>query len=935
MKRKIFLLPAIFILVILFLSACGRGSRDVENENGGLQNGGVDYHEEIRHGFTAETLTIFTPFRDLPSIQRAADAFTGNMARQGTILHFDIVSYTMEERQEHLDLLLAKFAAGTGPDIFVRDFHLLYPFVENNFIADIYNLIDEPENFSREDFFTNFLDKIAIDGNLYMLPVSFGIDYIGINANVPQQFLNRFAELDRAAPSNITSLYLDLIDEYPQWAEFALIHNFNPNQAFAPEINNAINFANHGTNFAIDTNLLENIRLAFENNQRFGALTVNWNNAENYLATKQERYVFSRVTGMHSGIYGLFQFRDPLFAYYIPLADENGNLINRTMVVEMVANRNANPDLAIGFMTQLVTEAATEHFIFGQDIPILRRYFQQSVETGFRRTLDHGMTLPPLLNTESFSIELAVNRMREYSTWNITMPVVNYFMPSAVAMETFSQFLTSDMPANEAISQIENSITVWLNQEPEEIVPFEYIPSEEDYEDLPPRILTVRTNDRHTEVILQAAGAMNRTWRQRNEPYSFRVEVEDHNWMDWQGQEGRRARLQTELMAGLGPDMFIFENHNIHALAHSGFLQNFYTLMDECPNTNRDDFFTQALQAFEINNGLYFFPTSFGFEYIGINASLPQEFINRFAQKSTINYTDMMEIYIDLMDEHWSEFGHLGFQTGDGRTHPIGTLRNAMYGFIDFNARTSNLTDPRFIDFLELHRKAYANWNEEESFIGTPLDTPGALGERAQESVFRAQSKLLNPFYAFFTKTTPAFVHHIPLVDFNGRLLLDLPGNDISPVWSAICVTAVADGAMAWELARHILYAYVSPGERAITSPVTGTLAGWGDYSFATPIKRSLAENRALRLFQRTFSMFNMLGWQVFEDLDTPEERSLQFETAVNRIAAYNEQPMSTRTPLVPVHLFDEPFFQFIDGIISPETLAQRLHNSISLWLIE
>jgi len=97
------------------------------------------------------------------------------------------------------------------------------------------------------------------------------------------------------------------------------------------------------------------------------------------------------------------------------------------------------------------------------------------------------------------------------------------------------------------------------------------------------------------------------------------------------------------------PDIFYIEdNRDLRTFARSGFLVDIYTLIDADPHISRDDFFTEALRAFEINGRLFMLPISFGFQYVGINAGLPQEFIDRFTQHSTITFPQMIDLYIDL-----------------------------------------------------------------------------------------------------------------------------------------------------------------------------------------------------------------------------------------------------------------------------------------------
>ena len=935
MKVKLLIIIAVVMaMAVLIVAACGRGRRGAENN--GQINENIAVIQEMPHSAPdGAVFTISAPFGNQTRLRDSADVLQKTLAEQGVHVQIDIMSYLHNERESHYGLLLSKYAAGIGPDIFIRDNFLLYPFIENGFLADIYSIIDQSGQFGRDDFFTNVLEGLEVNGKLYMLPLQFGIDFIGINKNAPQSIKNKFEALDRAVLSEITAIYLDLIKEYPKWAEKSFIHNLTKQQMFLPEFNNSIDFVGRTADFSGSLGLLENIRLLFKMNGGNSAPTFNWQSPLEDLAAIEVHYVFNRVSMPDAGIYGLFDFKEPSFINYIPLADENGRLVNYGWGTEFVVSHAANPDLAIGFIGQFISDRMPDDFRIGQNIPILKQYFRQGLEAGFRNTLAQ-MKLPEISDPEGLAIEKAIARMEEYSKWpSTTFYTLGYVIPPDLLFIALSEFLSSEMPLEDAADEMEAAITAWLNEERPKIEPFIDEPAKEE-KNMPARSLTIRTTNMHTGVIEQAAAAMNDAWLNRGEPYTFQVEVQDHPWTDFEWLDDQVTRLQTELMAGLGPDMFIFERHNIHSLAASGYLRDIYTLMDSDPNTSRDEFFTQALKAYEINNGLYLFPTSLEFEYVAVNAKLPPEFIDRFVGMETISIVEIMEFYLDLMDSHGDEFGHLVPDTAGRVLFSRNALQSVMGSFIDFNSRASNLTDPRFIYFLELAGRVYADW--EAAGWGVSSSTVPFLRERANESVFYIKSGGLNSFDAFFKAEPPIFMHYIPLVDDHGKLMLGIPGIGTSSIWSGICITSAGDGDLAWELTRHMIYAYTNPVGRAAVDPVFGAPAPWGNQSLAAPIMRSLFRGHILRTFEdyvETWGYYRLAPLQTYVGFDDPISRALQFENAINRIAAYNEQPMGLLSPMIPRQLFREPFNQFLNGLIDAETAAHRMHNAISLWLIE
>jgi len=356
--------------------------------------------------------------------------------------------------------------------------------------------------------------------------------------------------------------------------------------------------------------------------------------------------------------------------------------------------------------------------------------------------------------------------------------------------------------------------------------------------------------------------------------------------------------------------------------------------MDRCQRTTRSDFFTNALQAFEINNGLYVFPTSFGFEFVGINTTLPQPFIDRFTLYSQITHTQLINIFLDLMANYSDEFGHLKLGVHSLVEHPRFLIDILLNNFVDFNNRTSNLTDPLFITQLE---NMYAMYEHFDGwFIPVTVGSTTFMRERAGEVAFVSKTHALRPLHVFYP-LAPYFTHYIPVVDEHGNMIINTMSMINGTIWSGLVVTALADGDLAWEFIQYVIEAYAFPVGRATVNAL-GSLNIWGHNSFYTPIKRSL--------FEKHFtSAFNDAIEQIIRSvkLQNPEtglrNPESYIQAAIARLSAYHERPMVRTTTFLTQELqrqlIGDHFDQFMHGIISAEVAAQRMHNAMTLWLIE
>jgi len=934
---KLFLLT---ILVIFMLSSCDRNRNNENeaetNENSGLVGTGMQPVEGTH------TLSLSVPLMQEPQFRRAGEALRDTLAQEGIHLDLRIEYFEDANWESHFEILLSRFAAGTGPDIISGGFTPvpLYRFIENSFLADIYEMIDNSPTARREDFFTNALESMEIGGSLYIFPLQFGFDFIGINANVPNAFIERFASLESARPSDLMQLYFDLTEEHPEWSALAFANGFSEFSIIAAEYSRSVNFAAGVVNLGDAMPVtFENIRRAFANNDRFGTGFI-FNPTDDEMAMLQERYLFNFIFSGSDIFEAFLDFERAFFVNYIPVADESGRLVlNGFSGTHVSINQNADPTLAWAFIEQLVSDAASEEFR-NPNIPIARQYLNIALETSLYSVLSFNEPRS-FLGSRHDAIAQVISPLEKYSTMSMTHNM-NAFLP--IPMQAFFDFLENDISAEEAVRQAEEEVSAWLNEErPIE----EFQVAEEQGQpwldaNLIERTLTIHTNNMHSRVLEQAANAVNAAWWERDEPYMLRLEIDDYSWNDFEESEARATRLQTRLMAGQGPDIFLLSPHlDIHALARSGFVHDVYSLIDADPHTSRADFFEQIFSAFEMAGGLYLFPTNAGFQYVGINTKLPQSIVMRFSQYETITIAQMMEIYLDLL-ENYPQYDYLILATTTNRLwNARSTLESVMGGFIGFNARTANLTDSRFVTFLENLANVDNNGEIFQSWGMNGAGNTEWILQQSMVSAFMIENTQLTPANALLPVAEPIFTHYIPLVDEQERLLLD----DIrwsQSIWAAFCITTTGDYSLAWEFLQHVPTGYSYPIGSAAVDAVFGT-PSWGNNYITTPIRRSLFREHNLRAFDHVFlpytlndgSFFGSSSTQDFIGAADPIQRSQNIETAINRIAELNEQPMAMLTPMIPQALFEDDLELFLPGVITSADFAQRLQNSVSLWLIE
>ena len=467
-------------------------------------------------------------------------------------------------------------------------------------------------------------------------------------------------------------------------------------------------------------------------------------------------------------------------------------------------------------------------------------------------------------------------------------------------------------------------------------------------------VLTILASDIYRPVINEAVASLNAKWEAQGRDDILTIELTEYSWRN---REIQFARLQVMLMAGQAPDI-VFLDHvpwqdDGTILSHltTGAFTDFYTLIDNCPYTNRSDFYENVLRAWEIDGRLHALPIGFGFEYVGINANLPQSIIDRFAAYDTITMHELLRIYLDLMDTYGSEYGHLNIFNPLQLPTPFRVLSHSITGFVDLENRVSNLNSNNFVALLEdWNRVFYGQSLFEYEYPSFPWRATGMVGARdlqryALQYVFSVEDFALNPALALITQLNPYFLHYIPITDEHNRLRIAYTRREILSSgglhriiggghWAVPMISASADQNLAWEFTKHFISTFVNMQTIWSEDDQIARSA----HTLITPIKRSYFNTMMPFMLEHTLSPFHISLSRIGDPgFSSEEERAQAISTAIDRLATYNEMPI-TPPFFIPGGIFAdvlENFLRMPDGFMSAAEVAQELHNRVSLWLIE
>ena len=348
-------------------------------------------------------------------------------------------------------------------------------------------------------------------------------------------------------------------------------------------------------------------------------------------------------------------------------------------------------------------------------------------------------------------------------------------------------------------------------------------------------------------------------------------------------------------------------------MARDGLFADIYELIDFCPRFSVHDFYFEALQTLTIGNNLYFFPLGFGFQYVSINANwVPERFVERFNSYETITVSQMMDIYLEIARNHTVYLDmevdnlrlrslhprldgvpgpiSLSFSNCRDLTFPEFLVWNAIMDYVCLNTKTSNLTDPGFVAFLEkilaffpLDEDGFADMSSygrlrhnsvpRRSWIcyiprwPQTLHLPEWIQHdyfwESLEYMFMVHNEFLNPAAALtqfrpsslcpvdmelnpvYTHSCQAFRRFIPLVDEAGRLRTNI-GTTFP--WKTVAIANGSNRDLAWTFVSQ----YLIPASLCAENNyfrATNRLINLGIHTFDSPIERSVAAAHFPNLF--------------------------------------------------------------------------------------
>jgi len=129
-------------------------------------------------------------------------------------------------------------------------------------------------------------------------------------------------------------------------------------------------------------------------------------------------------------------------------------------------------------------------------------------------------------------------------------------------------------------------------------------------------VLTIFTDDIHSFnrglPLRLAERAMTNNWAEQGKDFSIDIISYSHR-----DRESALQRLHVLIMAGQSPDIIMLDHDpwtdslSLYNFLNSGAFADIWELIDNCPYTNRDDFYVNVLESWEMDGMTLFLCTDF------------------------------------------------------------------------------------------------------------------------------------------------------------------------------------------------------------------------------------------------------------------------------------------------------------------------------------
>ena len=169
---------------------------------------------------------------------------------------------------------------------------------------------------------------------------------------------------------------------------------------------------------------------------------------------------------------------------------------------------------------------------------------------------------------------------------------------------------------------------------------------------------------------------------------------------DPQGRADYLSRVNTNLMSGTGADIYAIDVLPVHKFSKNGTLENLDRYMQNDPLFNKSEYRGNIIDALRYNNGTWFLPMDYAFNYFAYDATLvPAQIAAGFGADQSYSTEELLNLGMPIYTGTYRLFNAMDYVRGPGGMFNQ-LLAERLQSFINLETERAAFSDGRFASLL-------------------------------------------------------------------------------------------------------------------------------------------------------------------------------------------------------------------------------------------
>ena len=217
---------------------------------------------------------------------------------------------------------------------------------------------------------------------------------------------------------------------------------------------------------------------------------------------------------------------------------------------------------------------------------------------------------------------------------------------------------------------------------------------------------------------------------------------------DSQGRADYISRVNTNLMSGTGADVYAIDVLPLYKFVESGTLENLAPYMSADSGFNKSDYRQNIFDAIQYQNGVWFFPVDYSFNYFAYDSTLvPAQAAVGFGADKAWSTESLLKLGTPLFNGDNKLFNTVDYARGPGGMFNQ-LLGESIGTYINLDTRRPNFLDGKFTGLL----------SSVTGFAQQGLIPKGVTGQQNGGSIMQRLSQAPTDRYYFKLNANPALI---------------------------------------------------------------------------------------------------------------------------------------------------------------------------------